>query len=216
MQANQKHNEEYTIIRHKVATLSEAEIHVVISQIRSIYTWFSPTSPDGDIAKRLHQHPQAYIDMLIHTRTGECRGFSIYYTERFLGYRVIYRGGTIVSDRSKGLYKKLLRNSISVLEHDFVVAMTQNPRVYETLSSFSPGGKVYPSPEVSVSEELQLIASHFCKIPSIDLQTLIVPDVYSSIRKEGSFKSVNNARTEHFFKAHLKENDGFFVIVPLH
>jgi len=214
---NTKHvlDGQYKLETLRTDGLSESELGKVAEQIKAMYLWFAPDSTDDDIHARLCQHAEAHIDILTHVESGECRGFSVYYTEQINGHRVMFRGGTIVRDRSCGLYKILLLNSISVEEQDFVAAMTQNPRVYETLRSLSSFGVAYPSMGANPPEAVRGIVSALCKVPSIDLDTMIVHDIYNTIRKDADFKKAKDPLVEKFFANSLNENDGFFVVVPL-
>lgn len=56
---------------------------------------------------------------------------------------------------------------------------------------------------------------HFSISPSIDIDTMIVPDIYDTIRKDADFKKAKDPSVEKFFTDSLNENDGFFVVVPL-
>lgn len=215
MNSSTVHDDQYKIQTIRTADLFERELGEVVEQIKEMYLWFAPDSTDADIRARLCQHAEAHIDILTHIESNECRGFSVYYTEHLGGIRVMFRGGTIVRDRSRGLYKTLLHNSISVEKQDFVAAMTQNPRVYETLRSLSPSGVAYPSLGVKPPEEVKMIVSALCKVPSINIDTMVVPDIYDTIRKDADFKKAKDPSVEKFFTDSLNENDGFFVVVPL-
>lgn len=206
---------EYQIQTIKTASISKDKLSEIAEQIKEMFLWFAPGSTDEAIHRRLCQHPEAFVDILTHVESGECRGFTVYYTEQFSGSRVMFRGGTIVCDRSRGLYKELLHHSVFVEKQDFVVAMTQNPRVYEALRSLSERGVVYPAVGVSNPEEIKLIAQEFCKAPGLNSESMIVPNVYDSIRKDQEFKRAKDYLVEKFFAENLGVNDGFFVVVPL-
>ena len=195
--------------------LTEEGCSAIIGHIKNMYLWFAPDSTEEDMRSRMYQHPEARIDLLMHNESGECRGFSIHYVEQFDGFRVMFRGGTIVKDRSHGLYKTLLHHSIDQSELDFVVAMTQNPRVYEALRSFSPAGIAYPPVNGDCSETIKRITRKFCRVPDVDLETMIVPGVYGTIRKEDDFRGARDPRVVEFFAKNLAQDDGFFVVVPL-
>ncbi len=205
----------YSINSFSSKTLTEERYAAIIGHIKEMYLWFAPDSTEDDMRKRICQHPEAYIDLLMQDEGGECRGFSVHYVEQFEGFQVMFRGGTIVKDRSHGLYKALLRHSIDQSKLDFVVAMTQNPRVYETLRSFSPTGIAYPSAKGSFSETIKRITHKFCRVPDVNLETMIVPGVYKTIRKEDTFKGARDPEVMEFFEKNLAEDDGFFVVVPL-
>ncbi|MEK7614145.1 MAG: hypothetical protein AAB428_00560 [Patescibacteria group bacterium] len=205
----------YSINSFPSKTLTEERYAAVIEHIKEMYLWFAPDSTEEGMRKRIYQHPEAYIDLLMHDESGECRGFSIYYAEQFEGFQVMFRGGTIVKDRSHGLYKALLHHSIDQSKLDFVVAMTQNPRVYETLRSFSPTGIAYPSTNGVFSETIKRITHKFCKVPDINPETMIVSGIYKTIRKENDFRGARDPEVMEFFAKNLAENDGFFVVVPL-
>lgn len=206
---------QYKIQTIRTAGLSEERLPEIIEQIKGMYLWFAPASTEDDMKRRLRQHDEACIDILTHIESDECRGFSIYYTEQFNGLRVMYRGGTIVRDRSLGLYKSLLRHSICEEDLDFVVAMTQNPRVYESLRSFASCGVAYPSPNSNVPQTIKLIAQEFCKAPGLDADSMIVSGVYDDIRKDKDFKLAKDHLVEKFFADSLGVDDGFFVVVPV-
>jgi len=129
------------------------------------------------------------------------------------GRVVMFRGGTIVRDRSLGLYKKLLEHSVHTFRADVLVTMTQNPRVYESLRSFSAQGIAYPNPEREIPEPIKRIVRQFCRVP-IDPDTLIANGVYREIRKDQTFKTNKELDVTRMFEA-LGEDDGFFVVVPL-
>ncbi|MEK7460039.1 MAG: hypothetical protein AAB628_00610 [Patescibacteria group bacterium] len=205
----------YRIQTIKTAGISKDKLSEVAEQIKEMFLWFAPGSTDEDINRRLCQHPEAFVDILTHVESGECRGFTVHYTEQFNGSWVMFRGGTIVRDRSRGLYKILLHHSISAEKQDFVVAMTQNPRVYEALRALSTRGVVYPAVGVSNPEEVKLIAQEFCKAPGLDSESMIVPGVYGSIRKDKEFKSAKDHLVEKFFAESLGDDAGFFVVVSL-
>lgn len=207
---------QYEIQTFRTADLTEVQFSSVVEQIKEMYLWFAPDSTENDMRERLSQHKDAHIDILTHVDTGECRGFSVYYTEEFCGKQVMFRGGTIVRDRSRGLYKDLLHHSVSPEKQDFVVAMTQNPRVYEALRSLSERGIAYPALEVKSSEEVKAIAQAFCKAPGLNPDTMIVSEVYGSIRKDQEFKRAKDSSVEKFFTENLGVDDGFFIVVPLH
>jgi hypothetical protein len=208
-------NSGYEIHTLRTADLSRDELCKVVNEIKELYLWFSPTSSGADMRDRLLRHRNTHISILRNAENGACRGFSVYYTETFDGLRVIFRDGTIVRDRSRGLYKALLQHSISPECHDYVVAMTQNPRVYETLRSFSRSEKIFPSPIIVVSDEVREIAEKFCKAPNIALDTLIVREVYGEIRKDFEFTNSKDPKVKDFFLKNLGIDDGFFVVVPL-
>lgn len=207
---------QYKIQTFRTVNLTEEQFFDVLEQIKEMYLWFAPGSTENDMRERLSQHTEACIDILTHVDTGECRGFSVYYTEQFGGKRIMFRGGTIVRDRSRGLYKELLHHSVSPERHDFVVAMTQNPRVYEALRSLSAHGVAYPSHDLDNTEEVKGIAQVFCKAPGLNPESMIVPEVYGSIRKDQEFKRTKDPSVEKFFADSLGIDDGFFVVVPLH
>jgi hypothetical protein len=127
----------------------------------------------------------------------------------------MFRGGTIVRHRSKGHYKLLLKESICTNSPDFLVAMTQNPRVYEALRSFSPAERAYPAIGYPVPNIVKDITKRFCKVPTVNPETMIVPDVYDNIRKDEEFKIARDPAVAKFFSENLRINDGFFVVVPL-
>lgn len=209
-------NGQYRIQTIRTADISKNKLSEVAEQIKEMFLWFAPDSTDEDIHRRLCQHPEAFADILTHVESGECRGFTVHYTEQFNGSRVMFRGGTIVRDRSRGLYKELLHHSVSKEKQDFVVAMTQNPRVYEALRSLSVCRVAYPAAGVSNPEEIKLIAQVFCKAPGLNSESMIVTNVYGSIRKDKEFKCVKDPSVEKFFAESLGVDDGFFIVVPLH
>lgn len=196
-------------------SLTERERSSIANRVREPYLWFSPGSTQEDIYKRFYQNPDTQIDLLVDPENNKCIGFSAHYTERFENLLVMFRGGTVIQDRSRGLYKKLLGHSILVSDADFVVAMTQNQRVYETLRSFSPNQKAYPAPDMDLPELVQKVALKFCRAKTICPDTLVVTDVYQAIRKEAGFKNGRDPLITKMFSESLKENDGFFVVVPL-
>jgi hypothetical protein len=198
----------------RTAQLAEANYEKIVGLIKDLYLWFAPGSTDADINKRLHQHPDAMIDLLINKTTGMCDGFSVHYTELFQGNAVMFRGGTIVRQRSKGHYKELLEHSILGGRQDFVVAMTQNPRVYESLRAFSSTGIIYPSPDTESPLLVKKIAERFCKVPISDFDKMIVHNVYASIRKDEEFKTARDPAVAKMFKETLGVDDGFFIVVP--
>ena len=207
--------EQYKIQTTKTATLDEVRLTKIVDEIKDLYIWFAPESTNDTIRARLLQHSQACIDVLTSASSEKCVGFSVYYTDVIGGSRVMFRGGTIVKDRSRGLYKALLQKAISAEKPDFVVAMTQNPRVYETLRSFSPSGIAYPSEGRILPTELKNVVTAFCKVPGFSFDTMVIPGIYDSIRKDYDFKTATDPLVEKFFRETLRENDGFFVIVPL-
>lgn len=210
------HNlQQYSVRTVRTAGLAIIDYKDIIEHIRDLYLWFAPASTEDDIHERLYRHPNTHIDLLFDTTSNQCCGFSIYYTEQYNGFRIMFRDGTVVRDRSKGLYRLLLQNSINPEEQDFVVAMTQNPRVYATLRSFSATGAVYPSPHEKPSNRIKQIASKFCKAPGMDVDTLVVSEVYSGINKSDDFKTVKDSCTAEFFAKTLGKDDGFLVVVPL-
>ena len=206
---------QYTIQTTKTASLGETALAKIMNEIKDLYLWFAPESTEDAIRVRLLQHPRAFIDMLTSVNSEKCAGFSVYYTDVVDGTRVMFRGGTIVKDRSRGLYKTLLQKAISAEKPDFVVAMTQNPRVYEALRSFSPSGIAYPDKGRILPAELKNVVTAFCKVPGLSLDTMVIPGIYDSIRKDHDFKTATDPLVEKFFKETLGENDGFFVIIPL-
>lgn len=206
----------YSINSFFSKTLTEEKYAAIIEHIKEMYVWFAPDSTLEDMRKRIYQHPEAQIDLLMRDESGECRGFSMHYIEQFDGFRIMFRGGTIVKDRSHGLYKALLHHSIDQSKLDFVVAMTQNPRVYEALRSFSPKGIAYPLSTNGVfSETIRRITRKFCRVPNVNLETMVVPGVYKTIRKEEGFRGARDPEVMEFFAKNLAEDDGFFVVVPL-
>lgn len=207
----------YVIHSHKTCELTEEEYAKLAEKVRSLYLWFAPDSTNEDIYQRFHRHPETRVDLLIDIQNSQhVIGFSAYQTETFDGSRVMFRGGTIVSERSHGFYKKILEHGIRLDRPDFLVAMTQNPRVYEALSSFSSHGQTYPSVTGELpSEKIQCIAKRFCKAPNLDPKTFLVPNVYDSIKKDESFKTGRNPAVQKMFAEQLHENDGFLVVVPL-
>jgi hypothetical protein len=216
MNCTTRHNNWYKIETFRTSGLSEKELNVIVEKIKKMYAWFDQAATEVGIRLRLCQHAEAHIDILSDISTDECRGFSVYYTEQYNNSCVIFRGGTIVLDRSQGLYRALLCNSVSFGRHDFVVAMTQNPRVYETLRSLAPSSVVYPSVDENPTKTIRGIAKAFCKAPGVDLDTMIVRGVYKTIRKDREFMTATDPYVEKFFKENLGEDDGFFVVVPLH
>lgn len=207
----------YEIRSYKTQELEASEYVQLVEGIRSLYLWFAPDSTDEDIYQRFHRHSETRVDLLVDTQNDQhIIGFSAYQTEIFDGSRVMFRGGTIVSERSKGYYKKILEHGIRLDRPNFLVAMTQNPRVYEALSSFSSNGQTYPSVTGELpSEKIQCIAKRFCKVPDLDPKTFLVPNVYDSIKKDESFKTGRNPAVQRMFAEQLHENDGFLVVVPL-
>ena len=216
MKTNSVLDGQYEIQTFRTVDLTEKQFSSVVEQIKEMYLWFAPDSTENDMHERLRQHKEACIDVLTRADTGECCGFSVYYTEQFGEKRIMFRGGTIVRDRSRGLYKELLHHSVSPEEQDFVVAMTQNPRVYEALRSLSARGVAYPAHEIKNPEEIKIIAQAFCKAPGLNPESMIVPEVYGSIRKDQEFKLVKDHSVEKFFADNLGVDDGFLVVVPLH
>lgn len=207
---------EASVIRSfRTADLSQQELMSLCEKIEELYLWFSPSSGSADILKRLTQHPDAYLDLVLDPNTNMCDGFSVHFTQDFQGERVMFRGGTVVRHKSKGDYKRLLAHSIGKVSPSFMAAMTQNPRVYQALRYFSQNDDIYPSPAKEPTELVRAIAKRFCKAPGIDEETLIVRDVYENIRKESSFKTIQDDSVAKMFAELLKENDGFFVVVAL-
>lgn len=208
---------DYEIETFCIRDLSEVEVSEIVKRIKDIHLSFSPSSNQEKIRNRLCKNPGSCIDVITQTESGECGGYSTYYTEDLGKLRVMFRNATIIGakHRSRGLYKILLANSIVLGELDFVVTMTQNPRVYETLSSFSPQGIIYPAPGIDLPEVAQELASQFCKEPGLDRDTLIVRGVYERINKDPDFKKVRTSAVEHFFAESLGQSDGFFIIMPL-
>ena len=200
----------------RTAELDEAALAKVVEQIKDLYLWFSPGSPEEDMRGRLLQHPNAYVELLLRP-DNTCDGFSIHYTEVFNGSRVMFRGGTVVrpGEQSSGHYRRMLSQAISPRNADFVVAMTQNPRVYECLRSFGKRGVIYPRRDVDIPRHVLDIAMKFCKAREFLAPTLIVRNVYADIRKDASFSSVRDYSVESFFQSNLGPDDGFFVVVPL-
>lgn len=199
---------------YPTSSLSLNEYERCVEEIRSLYLWFAPYSTDDDISQRLHRHQETRLDIITLQTSGECVGFSVHHTECLDGRRVMFRGGTVIRNRSQGLYKKFVGFGIGLKDPHFLAAMTQNPRVYETLRSFSLSACAYPSLDRTPSEEIQCIAQHFCKVPGFDPISMRIPDVYKSIRKEDAFRTTKNPVIAEMF-AKLPEDDGFFVVVPL-
>jgi hypothetical protein len=208
-------NQDYVIESIQSSACSEGDYDRVINSIREVYLWFSSESTDADIRRRLQQHPDARIDLLLNQTNGFCEGFTVHYTEMFQGHRVMFRGGTVVKHRSNGHYKWLLERSVRMESPDFLVAMTQNPRVYETLRSFSPTGRAYPDEGLNPTDTIRSITKRFCKVPTVNLDTMIVRDVYSNIRKDDSFKTSRDPAVARLFSENLGVDDGFFVVVPI-
>lgn len=202
------------ITTYKVADLSAEAYAGLVASITPLYIWFAPHSTDQDIYARLHQHPETHIDLCIDATTGECLAFSVYYTELFEGLYIMFRGGTVVGRRSRGLYRELLERSIETDQPDMIVAMTQNPRVYETLSSYACDiYHVYPSLFHPVPGGIRPIAEHFCKAPGLDTTTFIVPGVYTGIRTDNDFRTVRSFAIRRMFEAKLGPHDAFFMVV---
>lgn len=207
-------DETHILSSYPTNSLSLSEYGKCVEKIRSLYLWFAPSSTEDDISQRLHRHTETHLDIITLQTSCECVGFSVYHTESLGDRKVMFRGGTVIRDRSQGLYKKFLSLSIDLKNPHFLVAMTQNPRVYETLRSFSPDACAYPSLGRTPPEEIQYIARHFCNVSGFDPVSMRIPDVYKSIRKEDSFRTVRDPVIAEMF-AKLPENDGFFVVVPL-
>lgn len=207
-------DERHILSSYPTSSLSLSEYGKCVDAIRSLYLWFAPGSTDDDISQRLHRHHETHLDIITLQTSGECVGFSVHHTECLDGRRVMFRGGTIIRDRSQGLYKKFVGFGIGLKDPHFLAAMTQNPRVYETLRSFSPTAYAYPSLDRIPSKEIQCIAQHFCEVPGFDPVSMRIPDVYKSVRKEESFKTARDPIIAEMF-AKLPEDDGFFVVVPL-
>lgn len=197
----------------KVDCLRTDEYIRLVQLIKPLYLWFAPQSSDEDIRKRLYQHTNTFIDLSFNEETGVCTGFSVYYVETFEGHEVMFRGGTVVGDRSQGIYKRLLSNGIARTEPDFLVAMTQNPRVYESLRSYSSDQTIYPS-YTEVPQHIQRIARKFGPI-TLDEESLIVRDIYHNIRCDESFKTARDENVTRLFKQHLGVRDAFLVVVDV-
>jgi hypothetical protein len=210
-----KISDQYAVFSYRTASLSRDEYICLVQMIWDLYIWFAPDSSMTDVYNRLHRNPETYVDVVVDTISGSCVGFSAYHTECFEGKHLMFRGGTVVSDRSKGLYKGLLEHAVQVFAPDFLVAMTQNQRVYESLRSFSSCSCAYPSLDKEVPLDIQRIAQYFCPVQDFNPESMIVQGVYNSIRKEKSFKTGRDSRVSKMFNTLLGENDGFMVVVPV-
>jgi len=207
---------EHYLERYKVSSLIPSEIEDMVAYIRRPYLWFSSESTDDGIRKRLTRHPQTRLNILSDKKTRECVGFSVFYTETIQGMEVMFRGGTVILDRSKGLYKTIIERDLKHCHSDCIVTKTQNPRVFETLRSFSPTLTTYPSFDENPPPEWVLgLAHRFCEGLNFDPRTFVLKDLYEPLRRDEDFKVTKDPSISAEFKKKLGERDAFFVVVPL-
>jgi hypothetical protein len=189
----------YTFDHVRVDELTDVRLVSLIRAIRPLYTWFAEGATDEKIAGHIRCHSEAVLD-IVTDGVGDCAAFAISYTELFEKKLVLYRDGTVVRDRSCGLYRELVARSIERTNPDYLCAMTQNPRVYELLQSVAVNGEIYPMSGLDVPSSIQHIARHFCSASTLSQVTLIFRDFYQRIRKEGSFKSGRRSSSERLFE----------------
>lgn len=201
---------------YKVSSLIPSEIEDMVAYIRHPYLWFSSESTDEDIRKRLTRHPNTRLNVLSDKKTRECTGFSVFYTENIQGKEVMFRGGTVILDRSKGLYKRIIEEDLTHFHADCIVTKTQNPRVFETLRSFSPTNTSFPSfGDMSPPEWVLGLAYQFCEGLNFDPRTFVLKDLYEPLRRDCDFKVTKDPSIGIEFAKRLGERDAFFVVVPL-
>ena len=204
------------IVSFKTVNIDEKKLNELILLIKPIYLCFYPSSSEERIRLRLTRNESTVVDLLF---VGDkvC-AFGIYYFLKIQDKNILFRDGTMVdqNSQSKGYYKSLVQHALDLYAPDFMATRTQNPRVYETLTTFSSTGFIYPNEDVLITHEVGTIADLLCEGEVLDPKTLVVKGVYKQgqDRSEALFWKVRNEKVTRLFKQFLTEFDAFLLVIP--
>ncbi len=204
------------IVSYVTDSLGPDELNTLIQLIKSIYLHFYPSSSEERIRLRITRKKTTVVDVLL--MDNHVCAFGVYYSQMVQNHKVLFRDGTMVDQamQSKSYYKLLVKHSIDMSAPDYMVTRTQNPRVYESLKSFSPSGLIYPDVDFHVPEEISSVASFFHENGEFDRKTLVVKGVYTNGqgRADADFWSVRDQKTVQLFRNFLTEFDAFMLVIP--
>lgn len=205
----------YMIQMFRPHTMSEGEMAELAEWVREPFEWYAQESTTAEIIDLLEGKGDSYVDLVL--KDGVPCGFLASETSVQGKYTVCYHIGVSIleADWGKGIYRRLTERSLKRASHDYLVARTQNPTIYEALQRNAKNGHIYPTNGVKPPQHVVDIARALCGFDSFEEDTLIVRDAHGFVRPDRSYMQARTPELEAFFHENLGKDDGFMVVAAL-
>lgn len=134
------------IIVYKINDLSAKEVVRLAKEIQPIFVQFAPKGSDLNvIVEMVCEGSEPHL--MTYKNDGQVIGFVIYHFRDVNKEFVCDIHGVVVDNafRSHGVFREMLETLLSQISSRYVLLLTRNPRVYETLKNLSL--KVLPHSE---------------------------------------------------------------------